>query len=203
MAPPVPMRADNKLEKQCLRTLMTTPDTYYAVNRKLRELADDDEQLRGGPLADLGVADFTVSDYRTLMQMFILSVRQHELDVIDFLRANLDPALLEQLDELLTDDDTQITQQIKARFGGELEDLIKQHNTRVKPTINPVDEMIDHALNLRRNRLNREIHELSFMQREPTSQAEDHVSIGTQVIISKRARQLLDAELQHQHNLLA
>ena len=203
LAAPTPLRSDNKLERQCLRTLVTTPDTYYAVNRKLRELAGDNEQLRSGPLADLGVADFTVSDYRALMQMFSMSVRQHELDVIEFLRKNLDPALLGHLDDLLVDDGVQITQQMKARFGGELEDLIRQHNTRVKPTINPVDEMIDQALNLRRNRLNREIHELSFMQREPTSQAEDHVSIETQVIISKRARQILDAELQRQHNLLA
>jgi len=200
---PRAIQPDNALEQQCLRTLMTHPDTFYAVNRKLRELAGDDDDLRAGPLADLGVADFTMSDYRALMQMFIMAVRQHDLDVIDFLKKNLDPALQDQLDDLLAGDDVQINSQLKQRFGAELEDLLRQHNTRVKPSINPVDEMIDQALNLRRNRLNREIHEISFMQRGPVDPADNPVDVSAQVNISKRARHLLDAELKRQHNLLA
>ena len=78
---PVPgdaARADRAIEPYCLSLLLKNPNLLSLVNRKLRELAGDDAELLRGPLCELGVDDFTQSQYRMLMARLQESMAQDD-----------------------------------------------------------------------------------------------------------------------------
>lgn len=193
------------LEAYCLRMLIMHPNVFYAVNRKFRELAGDNEILGEGPLQDLCAADFTNGHYRVLMEAFLAALNQDDMDVLEFIVAQVEPGLRAKLDVLLVDEQIGMRDQIQQRFGGDLSDLMKDFDRRVRPALDPVEEFVGKALSLRRGRLNREIHEFGFMQRG-MGQSQDYggediaQTVGSRIVLSRQARQLLDAELQRQLN---
>lgn len=190
---------DDKLESYCLRMLLIWPETYYQINRKLRELADDDSALGAGPLSDLGVADFTRGDCRALMQMFIFAVRQDEKEVLEFLRDNLDPALVEMMGRLLLEEDTQIRAQVNGRFEGELKDVWRYYDRRVRPGLNPGGELVTKALRLRLRRVIQETNEGNFalMDAQRTGDRAAMEEISAQIHLLIQARRRLEPEIQH------
>ena len=54
------------------------PKLIYDVNRKFRELAEDNPALADGPLGDLSSDDFTRTSYRALMDVFLRAIAQDE-----------------------------------------------------------------------------------------------------------------------------
>jgi DNA primase len=203
-ATPAPTAAepDNVLERRCLRLLFLHPEVYYQVNRRLRELADNDTGLLTGPLADFGVGDFTRGDYRALMQMFLFGLKQAQSDLVDFLRDELDPALMAQMDSLLLSEGEDMSTRVNHRFGADSDHLVKQYERRVQPTLKPEREIILKALEIRQMRLKHTMHDLRFRIMEISQQGRDlPLEVATQSRDVQRAIQRLDAALHDQRQL--
>jgi DNA primase len=187
-------------ETYCLRMLLAHSELLYHINRRLRELAGESEQLQHGPLAALGVGDFTRSDCRIMMQMFLFALKQDEMSILDFLRENLDPALRRELERLLAEDSEEIHDQINRRFPGDLPDVWKQHERRIKAALNPGADLMSKVLQLRLRRLNREIQELNFQLTEAERAASQTQTeeIRARIFMLAQARKLIDFEVQQQ-----
>lgn len=184
-----------EVEAYCLRVLLHQPDLFYQINRTLRSLAGDDPNLRRGPLADLGEGDFVHSDYRELIQALKTALAQDELEPLDFLKQVLDPALLQSLDALMVDDFSDVLNRTRHRLVGELNAYWKHHERYTIPSVDLSAEVIQRALHLRIQRLQREREELRFLQMEVDENAPDY---GQQIVWSMQAKRLLEAELHRQ-----
>lgn len=190
-------------EGYCLRVLFQHPDVFYQINRQLREMAEHKPQLLDGPLCDFGVGDFTQSTHRTLMQMFLFAVRQHEHDLLDFLMSELDPAMRQELEQLMQDDDVTIQQQVNGRFDADRDHLFKQHMRRKQASLKPGVELQLKALEMRRLRLKRELDEYRFTQMDlQQKDPEAAMELGSKVMLTRRALQLIDEALQQQRRQL-
>ncbi len=203
--PPAPARptpvpsGDMALEIECLRMLFREPMGYYVVNRRLRELARDDEFLIRGPLADWCDEDFSQPETRAVMGLFTAGMQQDDEDFMDFVQRQAGISLKPHLDVILADDFSRL----QNRFGeGVRADLtsIWTHNRRIIEAADPVAILIEKALRLRIKRLQREREELCFLQIDSQQngdiEAERHFQ--DQILLSIRAKGLIEAELQKQ-----
>lgn len=188
--------AEIAIEQYCLRALFQRPDSYYAVNRKLREIAAARRELQDGPLADWGAEDFTQAETRALMQTFLAAIEQDDLDPIAYVWENADPALHGALSAIMADE----LHGVRARVNNGLSaDLLSiwENNRR------PIDyhaELIEKALRLRVRRLQREREELCFLQmdrqRDTNPDEADHFQYY--IALSSTAKGLIEAELMKQ-----
>lgn len=197
------------LESHCLRLLFLNPKAVYQVNRHLRELAQGDPNLLAGPLADFGVADFTDSTYRALMQMFRFALEQDEDEVMAFLEARLDPALQADLQRLIQAEAAVVASRMKGRFSADRAHVWKSHERLAPDDRLAADEVLVAALTLRRERLRRDLDELRFAQADAQQvgpgQQDDRnrmVQIATQVQFTLRSLSKLDDLLHQRGNRL-
>ncbi|MBC8171058.1 MAG: DNA primase, partial [Anaerolineae bacterium] len=162
------------LEFYCLRILLLQPDLLYTVNRKFRELAKENQALIRGVLGDLSVDDFQHGDYRGFIHMLKLATRQDDLDVLAFVRTQLNPALLPEFERLFTDEADAVRERLRRRFDGDAIVSWKQHERHKVGMIDPVIELLDKALRLRLLRLQRETQEMQFLQMEADTAGSEH-----------------------------
>ncbi len=192
---------DSAVERYCLRVLLFNPDLLYQVNRKFRELAGDNDLLLNGPLNDLSADDFSVGDYRVLMQMFEAALAQDEMEPLDWLRQSMDYSLVSKLEALLVDDLDSVRHQIHNRMPAELTASWKQHERYVLPSVDLPREVVQRVLDLRQRRLKREGEELRFLQMDNAQMASDDgaaLLYAQHIMLSMQARHLIEAELQRQ-----
>ncbi|MBL8160682.1 MAG: DNA primase [Anaerolineae bacterium] len=188
--------AEVAMEQYCLRALFQRPDSYYAVNRKLREIAASRRELQNGPLADWGAEDFTQTEMRALMQTFLAAMEQDDLDPLAYVWENADPALHSALTTILADELHGVRTRVNNGLSADLLS-IWENNRR------PIDyhaELIEKALRLRARRLQREREELCFLQmdvqRDDNPDNEDHFQYH--IALSSTAKGLIEAELMKQ-----
>ncbi len=188
-------------EMDCLRALLQQPDLLYHINRKFREIAGGDSTLLNGPLGDFGMEDFSHSDYRALMRVFQAAMEQDEMESADYLQANLDEGLRQELVEILIDDLETLRPKLRHGLSIDLSMYLKQQ-TRINTEADFKVKLIENALSLRKRRLDLERTDLSFLiadlQMETSQQFELHVRAN----LSNKARGLIDAELQRQAKIL-
>lgn len=185
------------IEVQVLRGLFRQPMAYYMVNRKLRELANDNRSLIDGPLGDCCPDDFTHVDARALMQAFQEALEQDELDPLDYLRLKADISLQPQLDVILTDDMTGMRQRVRESQAADLE-RIYNHNRRVLEGVQTGEAVVERALELRAKRLKREREELVFLQMDAQANNDEPAMLryGQLIFLFNKAQLLLDTNLQ-------
>jgi DNA primase len=185
-----------ELEQQCLRILLRQPTTLYAVNRTLRALAENDRLLLDGPLTDLCLEDFSHSDLRAIMQVFLDAIQQVDAEPLDYLRQQIDPSLQPHLDAILTDDALVVYNRVRGMMSADLR-FVWQNNQRVLMSVDGSAELVEKALYLRGNRLKREREILSLMQVDAAAGQDDNANVfyTQQIILSKTAKQRIDAEL--------
>ncbi|MBT3334550.1 MAG: toprim domain-containing protein, partial [Rhodospirillaceae bacterium] len=188
----------NESEAYCLRVLFRHPEAYYRVNRKFRELAGEDQRLQKGPLSALSTGDFSRSDYRRLVEMFISAVNQHEMGVLEFLAENIDPVLQQELKRLLIDEGEAIRHRLDNRLNGDYATVWQLY----QPQVDPDREVLEKALRLRLLRLKRELDEYSFLLMEVQQDDPSALQIVSDVLLSKQAIQRLDVEMQQQSRYL-
>jgi DNA primase catalytic core len=183
-------------ERHCLRVLIRQPDAFYAVNRKLRELARGQRDLSTGPLADWDAEDFNHSEYRALMSLFKLGLEQDEFELYDFLRDQAGLALAPAFETLLTEDRADLHARVKGNFLVDA-DVFWQRNERVVASVNVTNDLIEKALQLRAARLKREGEELAFLQLDAQANHDDDASFQFQTRIYQisQARRLIEAEI--------
>jgi hypothetical protein len=185
------------IEVLVLRGLFRQPMAYYVVNRKLRELANDDRTMIDGPLGDCCSDDFTHVDARALMQAFQDALQQDELDPLDYLRLQADISLQPQLDVILADDIIGMRRRVRESQTADLE-RIYSHNRRVLEGADSTEAVVTQALELRARRVKREREELVFLQMDAQANDDEEAMMryGQLIFLFNKAQQLLDKNLQ-------
>lgn len=196
---PAPRRVSEAVaeaERHCLRILIRQPDAFYAVNRKLRELARGQRDLASGPLADWDGEDFNHSEYRALMNLFKLGLEQDEFELYDFLREQAGAALALAFETLLTEDQDDLRARVKGNFLADA-DVFWQRNQRAVASVNVTNDLIEKALQLRTARLKREGEELAFLQLDAQANHDDAASFQfqTRIFQISQARRLIESEI--------
>lgn len=194
---------DAETERYCLKILFQNPNLYYAVNRKFRELAGSSRALVDGPLQDWNADDFIHSEYRALMQAFQSALAQDEMELMDFLRANLDSTLLQPLDAIMIDELEDIRSRVRYSLPADLSSAWT-HNQRTNPMLDWSAELVDKALRLRGQRLQREREELCLLQIDSQTSGDSDAGIlyGQQVHLSGQAKRLIDSEIGRHTSIL-
>jgi DNA primase len=191
------------IEAYCLKVLFRRPESFYAVNRKLRQLGGTNRALLDGPLNDWSAEDFSHSDYRALMSMFRAALDQDEMELFDYIRSQCDESLLPHLDIIFADDldgvRTHLRNGLKADLG-----IVWDRGMRVIASVDMQDELLEKALRLRMSRLQREREELGFLQLDAQASGDTTAQeqFQGQIILSSIAKGLIEAELQKQMSVL-
>ncbi len=179
-------------EAYCLSVLLKNPDLLAKVNRKLRELAGDDEGLLHGPLADLGTQDFSQTPYRALMAQFQHAMSQDDLEPLEYLGQSIKGELEAELEALLIDEPTAVSQKMKRNYQVDLNDILRRSQYRSRPGFSLPDELVTRALQLRLARLDSERVEMQYLQEETQTEQENdplHSDlISTKIMLSMRAK---------------
>lgn len=150
-------------EAYCLRMLLLEPTLLAQVNRKMRELAQNNTRLLKGPLCELVTEDFSQGDYRALLSELKAAVTQDDVEPLDYLRHALDESLIDEMNALLVDEVQEVHRHVNQRLGAEFEDIWKQFARRVRPGIDNQADFIRRALKVRHQRLEREQQEIRFL----------------------------------------
>ena len=185
---------DAKLEGLCLRMLIMHPKLIYDVNRKFHELAGANSLLLDGPLGDLSGADFTRTSYRALMDEFLRAIVQDEMEPLDYLQVSLQADLRDDLEMLLADEWNELRPRLRNGLLADLIIVVKQAE-RFSNAVDPSADLIEKALRLRRERLERERQELMFLETDEAAPFQTHIMLS---ILAKR---LIDTELNHRVQL--
>jgi DNA primase len=199
-APALPARVgqptENALEHDCLRMLLLQPELLYAINRKLRELANGDQALLNEPLNDLCLDDFSHPDYRALASLFSESFDQDDLDPLTYVRQHLDGQLEAAFEHLLREDLDHLRPKLRHGLGVDLQSVIYAVGLTSAPP-DPIADAVNKALKLRLQRLQRERQELVFLQMDD-EEKEEALAQKVQIAImhSSKAKQRIESALR-------
>lgn len=185
-------------EAYCLRMLLLEPSMLAQVNRKLRELARDNEQLLDGPLSAFSTDDFSQGDYRALLGALHSALRQDDAEPLDYLQEVLDDTLIQEMSALLLDEAEEVHRQIGKRMGGEFDDIWKEYARTVRPGFNTQADVVRRALQVRHQRLEREQQEVRFLLEDAQRQDDKDAQrlYYEQTIPTMRALRLIQQELK-------
>ena len=195
-APAAEIPLQRAIEAFCLGVLLKEPALIYQVNRKLRELAAEDEALLRGPLGELCANDFTQSRYRALMVFLQESMAQDDMEPMEYLGLVLEEDLRAEVRALLVPEPDAVSDRIKGNFRVDLHDIFRRGSQKNRPGFSLQDELIVRALQLRLQRLDDERVEMQYLQEEAQSGAESdeqyHDQIRTKIMLSMRAKALIN-----------
>ena len=194
-----PKRKPRAAEGFCLSLLLRDPDQLAQVNRKFRELAGNQDELRQGPLRELGAEDFTNSRYRALMVYLQQSLAQDDLEPLAHLMRDVDAELRADLDALLEEESVTLSHSLRGNFQVDLSDIVKKRRQGRQPHSSPQAELISRALQLRQERLRYERVDLQYLQEEAQRDAEADperlTQLGAEIRLSMLAKARIDLEV--------
>ena len=184
------------IEAFCLGVLLKNPDLLYQVNRKLRELAADDEDLLRGPLGGLSADDFTQSQYRALMASLQESMEQDDMSPLEYLGSVLEEDMRAEVRMLLISDPhpNAVAERLNGNFRVDLDDILRKGSRKARPSFSLQDKLIVRALQLRRQRLDIERVEMQYLQEEAQSGTDRDARLIEQ--ISARIRLTMRAKTE-------
>ncbi len=206
VAAPLPAKAPPSkrvAEAYCLSLLLKNPGKLYRVNRRLRELAANEDALLRGPLCDLGAKDFTEGLYHELMRHLQAALDQDDKEPLDYLRAAFDRELQTELTLLLRDDLQFVKQSLNDKYEADLDDIFKRRLYRMRLALSLSEEMISRALHLRLERLENERVEMQYLQEEAQSvSASDppqNATLDAKILLSLRAKARIDRAISQKN----
>ncbi len=182
------------IEPYCLSLLLRNPELLSQVNRKLRELAGNDENLLNGPLCDLCVEDFTGSQFRILMARLQEAMSQDEQEPWDYIGAALAEELQLEYQSLLSEEPAAVRALSRGPYKVDMQDIYSRarrvHNHDLQ------GELINRALRLRLERLEQERVEMQYLQEEASADAEGDQAqrdqLRQKIMLSMTAKARLD-----------
>jgi DNA primase len=200
-------RSARAIEPYCMGLLLKNPNQLYLVNRKLRELAGDDDELLRGPLCELGVEDFTQSLCRMLMAHLQEAMAQDDTEPLAYLGSSLDAAVQSELEALLIDTPEAVSHSMKRNFQVDLNDILRRRSFLGRAGNSEDDELIGRALQLRLERLEQERIEMQYLQEEAQA-GEIGEALNAKIMLSMRAKALINQAVSHkslrlQHSLFS
>jgi DNA primase len=193
------IRSTNReVEGFCLRMMIRDPSLLAQINRRMRELAAEFPHLQRGPLQEFGADDFCQGDYRTIVAALQMAFRQDDDDPIDYLRKLLDPVLIEDLNQMLKGEETYVQQYVRDRFVPDMQKIWEKMTISNPGGQQILQEAIKRALQVRRQRLERENHEIRFLMEEArrNSDKESEILYYNQAEPTTRALNILGRELK-------
>ncbi|GAB4519546.1 MAG: hypothetical protein OHK0046_28590 [Anaerolineae bacterium] len=189
---------ENELERYSLRLLCLYPEAYHQVNRKLRELGmDEKDEVQAAGLHGLQPEDFTHLHYRDIAQCFFEATSQYRMDVLDYMRQQLHGVQAVLLEKLLIHEVQMVQVQLGERMSADLADLLDKQKRRSRSNESVITEMLTKMLELRRQRLKREIDELRFVLMEEEM---PEMSLYRRQVALTQAKKRLELELSHQQS---
>lgn len=184
------------IEPYCLSLLLRNPDLLAQVNRKLRELAGNDEKLLNGPLCDLCVEDFTGSQFRILMAHLQDAMSQDEQEPLDYIGAALAGELHAEYRSLLSEDPAAIRLLSRGTYRVDLQDIYSRSRGMWIQGDDLQNELISRALRLRLERLEQERVEMQYLQEEASSAVDlddaHRDQLSQKIMLSMTAKARLD-----------
>ena len=184
------------IEPYCLSLLLQHPRLLVQVNRKLRELAGNDDGLLNGPLRELCVEDFTQSQYRTLMAYLQEAMAQDDMEPLDFIGKAIDGELMAEYRSLLVERPATVSNLMSGVFGVDMLDILKRRPLRGNGMLEMQNELVSRALRLRMERLEQERFEMQYLQEEANTDTErdpiQHDRLNQQIMLSMTAKARLD-----------
>jgi len=192
---------ENALERDCLRLLLYQPDLIFDINRKFRELAQNDQALLAGPLNALNLDDFSRTEYRALAGVLNEALDQDELEILAYMRSQLDGDLWRELEEIIAGDLELLRPRLRHGLSNDLETVV-QAAQRTYGVPNPIMQATEKALRLRRQRLLRERQELQYLQMDAAEfETEVEENYDSYIMLSTTAQRLIDAALREQNRV--
>ncbi len=193
---PTPSRTQAPLkraaEAYCLGMLLKNPHLLAQVNRKLRELAGDDDDLLRGPLRELCAEDFSQIHYRTLMTHLQNSMAQDDMEPVEYLYRVIEGELETEFEALLIDEPAAVSQTMKRNFQVDFDDIWRGSHHRSRPGFSLREELVTRALQLRLARLEHERVELQYLQEETQTGSESDPGqidqLRASIMLSMRAK---------------
>lgn len=197
-------RSTRAIEPYCISLLLRNPNLLYMVNRKLRELAGDDDELLRGPLCELGVEDFSQSQYRMLMAHLQESMAQDDIEPLEHLGSALDAELRSEFEALTIEAPEAVSQSMRRNFQVDLNDIFRRRSFLARAGYSEQDELIGRALQLRLERLENERVEMQYLQEEAqtgeTSAQSQGDQLNAKIMLSVRAKARINRAVG-QHSL--
>ena len=179
--------------------LLKDPGLLARVNRKLRELAGSDEALQQGPLRDLSVEDFSLSQYRVLMSAFQEAMAQDDMEPLDHIKISLEGEMRAELTALLSDEKQMVSSQLRGAYQVDLVDIFERSLARGRSITPAAARSVSRALQLRLQRLEQERIEMQYLQEEAGDEAEldpqQRERLRRQIMLSMTAKARLDREV--------
>ena len=185
-------RSTRAIEPYCISLLLKNPNLLYMVNRTLRELAGDDDELLRGPLCELGAEDFTQSQYRMLMAHLQESMAQDDIEPLEHLGSTLDADLRSEFEALMIEAPEAVSQFMRRNFQVDLNDIFRRRSFLGRSGNSEQDELIGRALQLRLERLENERVEMQYLQEEAQagkiSDQSQEDQLNAKIMLSVRAK---------------
>lgn len=184
-------RKSRELEQYCIGVMLREPHRMLEANELLYQIEPDKDDRASHPLDK---DDFTHHDFRTVFELLHDAYRQDHMEILDFVKARADSAILDTIDDLLPEPLELYARHAAPLYATELENI--QAELKKLP-IRMVDEFPLRLLTLRRERILREIVNLQFLQNDAQQDqatqdaaAVDHYAI--QVAQWMRSKRLVD-----------
>ncbi len=190
-------------ERFCLQLLIEDPEWLFEANRRFRELQNGDPAL-SVVLGPLQASDFSRIEYQTIFRTLTQALHEGDEDPLDYLYAHLPPELVTVVDELRVSILDSIRQTLAYKLEAEVDSIVRdQKRTNSLPRLT-AHQLVQEALALRHNLLERQFQELYFLQQEDQTQGgnADNGEYITQIRAAARARQLIAKALQEMKNML-
>lgn len=195
-SPPPGQPLKRAIEAFCLSVLLKDPNLLFQVNRKLRELAAEEDDLLRGPLCELGADDFTQSQYRALMTYLRDSIAQDDMEPMEYLALVLDDDLRAEVRALLMPEPAAVSERINGNFQVDLHDIFRRGSQKARPGFSLKDELVVRALQLRLQRLDNERVEMQYLQEEAQTGPQRDERLGerirAKIELSMRAKREID-----------
>ncbi len=169
------------LERYCLSLLLEAPDRLFQVNRKLRELATQDERASAA-LIPLNQEDFSREDYRALFRLITESLDQDEYEPTEFVQECVPQELMGTMQDIQPPPLEIFRQRANNLHLTELQSVMKDLSRFNGEAELPNVELFRCVLELRQQRLKREMSDFYFFEREAQLDGENALVVDYSAI---------------------
>jgi DNA primase len=175
-----------RAEEICLGLVLQDFNFYILINSKFREILAEVPELKDHALTKLSLDDFSQTDLRLIMGMWLEATEQDE-DPQDYIESHVEGALRAVWEQLQWGENDMVHEVVKYKMSSEMSDILKKLEKHQPSETEKNNQSLRRVIEVRENRLHRELSELRFLISDPSV---DSALIKT---LSITIRQLLKA----------
>jgi hypothetical protein len=170
-------RRAQSLERYCLSLLLQEPLWVFVADRKFRQLAltVDSDPVAMRALGPFGEHDFTRSGYQALLQLIRRASEQDTIEPPLYIQQNLSPELETLVEEVLPEPIERFHDRTSDMHRKALRNLLKEQKLLGNEREMETAEFLRSVLELRMERIEREISELYFLDQDRRLAEDDEI----------------------------